>query len=96
MLARTWAGLPGDIVAAAAWCSRRPGRRRRCSPLPEHAERDGLAVGGDGVARRTLVASRNSRSAMSVGHVVLDGASLAPPPGFEPGTFRLEGGCSVH
>ena len=21
---------------------------------------------------------------------------LAPPPGFEPGTFRLEGGCSVH
>ena len=22
--------------------------------------------------------------------------SLAPPAGFEPATFRLEGGCSVH
>ena len=44
---------------------------------------------------RSLLVTRDERDDLAC-FVQGIGPVVAPPPGFEPGTFRLEGGCSVR
>ena len=49
------------------------------------------------VAGPTFVSARLTPAAYTHGlALALPQVVMAPPAGFEPATFRLEGGCSVH
>ena len=48
-----------------------------------------------GGTAKSTPAAENSPDAI-VGSVNEITDEVAPPAGFEPATFRLEGGCSVH
>ena len=74
-------GLGGGVVGRAV--------------VDDHDGKEKAGARHDGRDPRSLLVARDERDDVAC-FVHGIGPVVAPPPGFEPGTFRLEGGCSVR
>ena len=79
-------------------CRTPPSVNAACAAIGGSTSRTICRVGMRPIAPAPSGSCRRVRSGPRVGGCSTHARSrgLAPPPGFEPGTFRLEGGCSVH